>query len=76
MESVLCRYVHVFNDEKRNEFKSRYVVEHSIEMGRALPARRALYRIPFAPRQEVDNQIQEMLKKGAIRPSSSPWSTL
>ena len=72
MEPVLCRYVHIFHDEKRNDFKSRYVVEHRIEMREALPIRRAPYRIPFALRQEVDNQIQDMLKKCVIRPRSSP----
>jgi hypothetical protein len=39
-----------------------------------LPIRKAPYRIPFALRQEVDNQIQDMLRKVVIRESNSPWS--
>jgi hypothetical protein len=65
--------VHIFHDEKRNDFKSRGEVEYRIEKGEALPIRRAPYRIPFALKQEVDNQIQDTLNKDVIRPSSSPW---
>lgn len=74
MEPVLHRYAHVFHDEERNDFKSTDVVQHRIETGDALPIRKAPYRIPFALRQEVDDQMQDMLKKGVIRESNSPWS--
>jgi hypothetical protein len=60
----------------RNDFKSRDVVEHRIETGEALPIKIAPYRIQSALKQEVDNPIQDMLKKGVIRPSSSPCSAL
>jgi hypothetical protein len=40
-EPVLCRYVHVFHDEKRNDFKNRDMMEHRIEMGDAYLIRRA-----------------------------------
>jgi hypothetical protein len=74
MESVLYRYAHVFHDEEPNDFKGTGVVQHKIETGDALPIRKAPYRVPFALRQEVDNQIQDMLRKGVIRESNSPWS--
>jgi hypothetical protein len=74
MEPVLYRYAHVFHDEEWNDFKSTDVVQHRIETEDALPIRKAPYRIPFALRQEVDNQMQDILKKGVIRESNSPWS--
>ena len=50
------------------------MVEHRIEAGEAVPFRTAPNRIPFALRQAVDNQIQDMLKTGVIRPNNSSWS--
>jgi hypothetical protein len=60
MEPVLNRYAHVLHDEERNDFKSTNVVQHRIETGDALPIRKAPDRIPFALRQEVDDQMQDM----------------
>jgi len=31
--------------------------------------------VPFALRKELDNQIQDMLNKGVIEESSSPWTS-
>ena len=74
LEPVLYRYAHVFHDEEKNDFKGTDLVQHRIETGDAMPIRKAPYRIPFALRREVDNQIQDMLKKGVISESNSPWS--
>jgi hypothetical protein len=49
-------------------------VQHRIETGDALPMRKVQYRVPFALKGEVQDQVQKMLKKGVIRPSQSPWS--
>ena len=34
----------------------------------------AQYRIPYAARKIVDEQVQKLLKQGVIEPSKSPWS--
>jgi hypothetical protein len=75
IEPVLIRYRHVFHDEEENDFKSTQVVEHRIETGNAALIRKAQYRVPFALKGEMQNQVQEMLKKGVIRESQSPWSS-
>jgi hypothetical protein len=50
------------------------VVEHRIITGDAQLIRKAQYRVPFALREEMESQVQDMLKKGVIRESNSPWS--
>jgi transposase InsO family protein len=74
MEPVLLRYRGVFHDEERNDFRGVDVAEHRIVTGDTRPIRRPQYRTPYALRQELDNQVQEMLKKGVIEPSDSPWN--
>jgi hypothetical protein len=32
------------------------------------------YRVPYALRKEMETQVNDMLEKGIIEPSSSPWS--
>lgn len=74
LEPVLRKYRHVFHDEQSNDFKSTDVVEHQIDTGDVKPIRRPPYRVPFSQREEVEKQVQNMLKKGVIRDSNSPWS--
>ncbi|GJZ66471.1 hypothetical protein Tco_0623167 [Tanacetum coccineum] len=39
----------------------------------AAPVVRAPYRLALSKIQELSNQLQELVDKGFIRPSSSPW---
>ena len=70
-EPVLVKYVHVFHDENNNDFKGTKVIEHQILVGDAKPIRKPPCRTPFALRQEMETQVQEMLKKGVIRQTTS-----
>ena len=42
----------------------------------ATPLAKAPYRLAPPEMQELSNQLQELLEKGFIRPSSSPWGAL
>ena len=64
----------MFHDENTNDFKGTDVVEHQILVGDTPPIRRPQYRTPYALRQEMEAQVENMLNKGIIRASSSPWS--
>jgi hypothetical protein len=74
IEHVIMKYAHIFNDEETNDFKGTTVIEHEIPIGDARHIKRPPYRIPYALRGEMEQQVQKMLKKGVIRESNSPWS--
>ena len=71
----LMKYKHVFHQEGSNDFKGTDLVEHRIVTGDANPIRKAPYRVPFALRQEMQNQVNDMLAKGVIEESFSPWNS-
>ena len=73
IEQILLKYAHVFHDEETNDFKGTNVIEHEIPIGDARPIRRPQYRTPYALRKEMQTQVENMLDKGVIRPSNSPW---
>ncbi|GJV62760.1 putative reverse transcriptase domain-containing protein [Tanacetum coccineum] len=52
-------------------------VEFQIDlMPRAAPVARAPYRLAPSEMQELSNQLQELVDRGFIRPSTSPWGYL
>jgi hypothetical protein len=53
---------------KKEEFGSTKLVTHRIETGDAAPI------VPYALRQEMENQVKDLLSKVIIRESDSPWS--
>jgi len=68
------KYAHVFHDKETNDFKSTDIIEHQILVGDARPITRSQYRTPFALRDEMKAQVENMLQKDVIRQSTSPWS--
>jgi hypothetical protein len=60
--AVVCEYPDVFPVE--------FVIE--LQPGTA-PISKRPYRMPSKELAELKNQLQELLDKGYIRPSSSPW---
>jgi len=71
---VLQKYVHVFHYEETNDFKSTDVIEHQILLEDNKPIRRPQYKTHFALKDEMKAQVENILAKGVIRESSSPWS--
>jgi hypothetical protein len=70
---VVCEYPDVFPDEL-SEMPPDRDIEFAIELqpGTASISKRP-YRMPPAELAELKNQLQELLDKGFIRPSTSPW---
>ena len=50
-------------------------MSHSIHTTCPAPIRQGPRRPPMGLKDEIDKQIQEMLERGIIKPSSSPWSS-
>jgi hypothetical protein len=70
---VVCEYSDVFPDELSGMPPDRdveFVIE--LQPGTA-PISKRPYRMPPKELAELKNQLQELLDKGYIRPSSSPW---
>ena len=51
------------------------IVRHSIDTGSSHPIKQPLRRNPVHMNPEIDKQIDDMLSKDVIQPSSSPWSS-
>jgi hypothetical protein len=70
---MVCDYPDVFPDELPGMPPDRDI-EFAIELqpGTA-PISKRSYRMPPAELAELKKQLQELLDKGFIRPSTSPW---
>jgi hypothetical protein len=75
LEPVLQKYSHLFYGIGSTDIGCTSQVQHTIETGDARPIKRNPYRIPYALKLVVDEQIDDMPQKGIIEPSMSPWSS-
>jgi hypothetical protein len=70
---VVCEYSNVFPDELPGMPPDRDI-EFAIELQpRTAPISKRPYRMPPAELAEMKKQLQKLLDKGFIRPSTSPW---
>ena len=71
--------VFVTNEKKKKKKKKKLgktsLVQHVIDTGDALPIKQRPYRTSPKCKQEIDRQVEDMLQKGIIRESVSPWSS-
>jgi hypothetical protein len=47
---------------------------HAIDTGDARPVKRNPYRIPYALRDELRNQVEEMVKRGVVTKAATEWA--
>ena len=72
LQHLIRKYGDVFAvDPKKPRLNS--IMQHSIDTQNSSPQFRKPYRIPRAYEDEVNRQLDEMLKNRIIRPSASPW---
>jgi hypothetical protein len=70
---VVCGYADVFPDELPGMPPDRNIeLAIKLQSGTA-PISKRPYRMPPAELAELKKQLQELLNKGFIRPSTSPW---
>ena len=50
-------------------------LQHHIDTGNASPVRQSVRRVPPQRRDEVRNLLSEMLERGIVEPSTSPWAS-
>ena len=51
------------------------LVQHTIDTGDAMPIKQRPYRTTPENKQEIDRQVNDMLERGIIQESVSPWSS-
>ena len=71
-EVLQLHAVFALEDGKRGETD---LTRFNIDTGDAQPKKQPAHRIPFAVREEVSQQIEEMESTGVIRPSTSAWAS-
>ncbi|CAR64332.1 YALI0E14388p2 [Yarrowia lipolytica CLIB122] len=72
---VLEEYADVIVDKMPMELPPKRSVEHTIDSDEtARPPARASYRLTRFEWAEVDKQVNDLLERGIIRPSKSPYS--
>ncbi|KAJ9541742.1 hypothetical protein OSB04_028248 [Centaurea solstitialis] len=70
---VVREFPEVFPEELPGLPPQRQVEFHIDLVPGAAPVAKSPYRLAPSEMQELSNQLQELLDKGFIRPSSSPW---
>ena len=63
--------LHQFREVLRDKPGQTAVTEHHINTKSSRPVRQTPYRIPFAYRAAVDQELKDMVKEGVIEPSRS-----
>ena len=78
LNEFLKEYDTCFVDSIYDELPpSQGVNDHKIELIQGnSPLNKAPYRVSMAQQEEIMFQVNELLEKGMIRPSSSPFSSL
>lgn len=70
---VISQYKHIFYQED-SDLSFTNAIKHQIRTTDDVPIHVRSYRYPYIHKEEVKKQINEMLNKGIIKPSNSPYS--
>ena len=71
---LIAEYAHLFALDPL-ELGATDVVTYSIDTGDHPPIRQQPRRVPFALRGKITDMVDDMLERGVIQPSSSPWAS-
>ena len=72
--NLLRKYHSIFSTSKKDLGRAS-LVKHRINTGTALPVRKPPRRLPLGKRQIEKEEIEAMLDRGVIQPSTSPWAS-
>ena len=74
MQQILQKYQTLFAKDL-SELGATSVVKHKIDTGQAPPIKQLPRRLPNVLKPVVEEQVNEMLAHGVVRPSKSPWAS-
>ena len=72
--TLLCSYTDVFA-ASNSDLGRTSMLKHRINTGDAAPIRQPVRRLPPQQREEVQRLIREMLERGVVERSTSPWAS-
>ncbi len=75
INKVLQHYGDVFSQKSMPLEIAQSLPPAEIDTGTERPIRQNPYRLPFSKREKAEECINEMLRDGIIRPSTSPWAS-
>ena len=73
-EELLTEFQDIFSDSKSNLGRTS-MTQHNISTGDARTNKQPPRRVPYAMREQLQEQDDEMLDQDIIEPSKSPWSS-
>lgn len=73
VEALIAEYEDIFS-EGDAVLSSATKVKHAIITDNVTPIAKRPYRVPYHQKEILQKEIDRLLEKGVIRPSSSPWS--
>ena len=74
IRDFLCSNMDVFALDD-TELGCTSLVQHEIDTGEHSPMKQHFRRVPFVHREKISQMVDDMLEKGIIQPSSSPWAS-
>lgn len=69
---ISCPKRRGFHISKNPPLRQVEIVKHEINLGNAKPIKQQPYRVPFAEKCLIDEEVEQLLVKEIIRPSASP----
>ena len=72
---LLIRYAHLFSKTDK-DFGRTKLVKHKIDTGDKAQIKQQPHRLPIQLQQDVESHVSDMLCRGVIEPSTSPWASV
>ena len=73
IKSLLGEYPDIFIDELQSGLPPKRTIDHAIETGTARPTNKNPYPLSSQQLREQAKQVDDLLKRGLIQESVSPW---
>src|SRR5579859_6272857 len=73
LQTLLDEYQDIFREELPEGLPPRREIDHVIDTGNEKPVNRNAYPLSAQQLREQARQVEDLLKRGLIRESSSPW---
>lgn len=70
---ILVRYQNLFSKSK-DDFGRTSLIKHKINTEGAKPTKQPPRRLPHHAAEFVDKEVENMIERGIVGPSSSPWA--